>query len=95
MNMNKYFFAMSDDDNDEQFLDDMLEIFKQLPKQLPYQPVDPVAQQSAINAFNNPKTPIMDEEILEIMSIMGMNVAEMQSVMRSEIWIRQITVKVT
>lgn len=70
MNMNKYFFAMSDDDNQD-WLQDMFEIFKQLPD-TPQAPL-------------KPKTPIMDEEILEIMSIMGMNVAEMQSVMRSEI----------
>lgn len=68
MYMNKYFFAMSDDDNQD-WLQDMFEIFKQLPDTPP----------------QTPKTPIMDEEILEIMSIMGMNVAEMQSVMRSEI----------
>lgn len=70
MNMNKYFFAMSDDDNQD-WLQDMFEIFKQLPD-TPQPP-------------QTPKTPIMDEEILEIMSIMGMHAAEMQSVMRSEI----------
>jgi len=67
MNMNKYFFAMSDDDNQD-WLQDMFEIFKQLP-----------------DTPQRPQTPIMDEEILEIMTKMGMNVAEMQSVMRSEI----------
>lgn len=67
MYMNKYFFAMSDDDNQD-WLQDMFEIFKQLP-----------------NTPQRPQTPIMDEEILEIMTKMGMNVAEMQSVMRSEI----------
>jgi hypothetical protein len=66
MYMNKYFFAMSDDDNQD-WLQDMFEIFRQLPSQ------------------PRPQTPIMDEEILEIMTKMGMNVAEMQSVMRSEI----------
>jgi hypothetical protein len=67
MYMNKYFFAMSDDDNQD-WLQDMFEIFKQLP-----------------DTPQRPQTPIMDEEILEIMTVMGMNVAEMQSVMRSEI----------
>ncbi len=67
MYMNKYFFAMSDDDNQD-WLQDMFGIFKQLP-----------------DTPQRPQTPIMDEEILEIMTVMGMNVAEMQSVMRSEI----------
>jgi len=70
MYMNKYFFAMSDDDNQE-WLNDMLEIFRQLPDQTMFP--------------ERPQTPIMDEEILEIMTVMGMNVVEMQSVMRSEI----------
>lgn len=81
MNMNKYFFAMSDDDNQD-WLQDMFEIFKQLPDQpeirVESTPVGP-------NPFYNLQTPIQDEDILEIMTKMGMNVAEMQSVMRSEI----------
>lgn len=70
MNMNKYFFAMSDDDNQE-WLNDMFEIFKQLPDQT----IVP----------ERPQTPIRDEEILEIMTVMAMNVMEMQSVMRTEL----------
>ena len=71
--MNKYFFAMSDDDNQE-WLNDMFEIFKQLPDQT-----------MVPQAPKRPQTPIRDEEILEIMTVMGMNVAEMQSIMRDEL----------